>query len=109
VRGSWSSWSHQIIGEASGLRGTDKSGHSSSMIGKVFATLDEENSVDYLSEDIEASMEFVDVYFAHSDDDQHKICISEQSREAIIWWLMLILKCYKFSPITIECATRFTN
>ena len=64
---------HQIIGEASGLRGTDKSGHSSSMIGKVFATLDEENSVDYLSEDIEASMEFVDVYFAHSDDDQLKI------------------------------------
>jgi hypothetical protein len=38
----------------------------------LYATLDEENSVDYLSEDIEASEGFVDVYFAPSDDQLQK-------------------------------------
>ena len=38
----------------------------------MYATLDEEKSVDYLSEDIEASKEFVDVYFARSDDQLQK-------------------------------------
>ena len=44
----------------------------------VYATLDEENSVDYLSEDIEASKGFVDVYFSCGDDQLQKVHLNIQ-------------------------------
>jgi hypothetical protein len=46
----------------------------------LYATLDEEKSVDYLSEGIEASMGFVEVYFARGDDQLQKVHLNNQVR-----------------------------